>query len=422
VAVDFLEILLKGGIAGIGSYAGGSLLGWFTGFFKKATKELKSKDIKKLLSDLGTMKPQTIVRLVQEQLGNNKNITNDQRAELVNVLIHLCKGARTLTTEGTPRSSYLRCEKLIEQLLRGLEIKRKKGELVAPGQNWVLEQFLGLGAFGEVWLAVNKMNKGIPPRAYKFFTAGKATEWLLQENDSLSAVMAELGNHPGIARLEDVCVEGPFPHLVFEFIAGGSLEDWILEDADLRPTLDLYELMQAIVRAVAEAHRKLIYHHDLKPANILLTNSMKVLPKVTDFGLATAEPTPGGGASVGASLGLVQVGTPMYWPPEAHEIGTQRKLGQDDVFALGVIWYQLVVNRLERPPYDFEEVLRVCGQDTHTVRLISRCLAHPDWRFANAGELDEAMSSADLPRWPPVPDGCFDISNIVREYIATVKT
>ncbi len=398
-----------------------ALIGWFTGYFKKAAGKLKSADIKTLMSQLGTMTPQTIVQLVRRQLGDNKQITDHQRAELVQLLIQLSKGVRTLTSHGTPRSSYVRCEKLIDQLLRGLNIKRKKGEPVAPGQNWVLEQFLGLGAFGEVWLAVNKMNKALAPRAYKFFTQEKATEWLLQENNSLTAVMAQLGNHPGIAKLEDVCVEGPYPYLVFEFVGGGSLEDWILEDADLRPALDFYELMQAIVRAVAEAHRKKIYHHDLKPANILLTKSVKVLPKVTDFGLATAEPMSGGGASVGASLGLVQVGTPMYWPPEAHEIGTPRKLGQDDVFALGVIWYQLVVNRLERPPYDFEEVLRTSGQDTHAVRLISRCLAHPDRRFADAGELEEGMSSAALPTWPPVPEGCYDVSHIVREYIATVK-
>jgi serine/threonine protein kinase len=312
----------------------------------------------------------------------------------------------------------VRCEKLIDQLLRGLDLKRKKGESVAPGQNWVLEQFLGLGAFGEVWLAKNKVNKALQPRAYKFFTQEKATAWLLQESNSLSAVMDQLGNHPGIAKLEDVCTEGPYPHLVFEYVGGGSLEDWILEDADRRPPLGLYELMQAIVRAVAEAHRKKIYHHDLKPANILLTKSVMVLPKVTDFGLATAEPTPGGGASVGASLGLVQVGTPMYWPPEAHEIGAPRKLGQDDVFALGVIWYQLVVNRMERPPYDFEEMLCACNQDTHTVRLISRCLAHPDRRFGNAADLEEAMTAAALPTWPPVPDGLFDVSHLVREYVA----
>jgi serine/threonine protein kinase len=419
--VDFLENLLKGAVGGIGSYAGGALFGWFIGRFKTAAGKLKSEDIKTLLSQLGTVTPQSVVDLVERQLGNDEQITDDQRAELVQVLIQLTKGARTLTTHGTPRSSYVRCEKLIDQLLRGLEVKRKKGESVAPGQNWVLEQFLGLGAFGEVWLAVNQKNKALPRRAYKFFTQEKATEWLLQENNSLSAVMAQLGDHPGIARLEDVCVEGQFPFLAFEYVGGGSLEDWLFEDASVRPPLDVYELMQAVVCAVAEAHRKKIYHHDLKPANILLTNSEKVLPKVTDFGLATAEPAPGGGASVGASLGLVQVGTPMYWPPEAHEMGTTRKLGQDDVFALGVIWYQLVVNRLERPPYDFEEVLRTWGQDTHTVRLISRCLAHPDRRFANAGELEQAMSSADLPRWPPVPDGCYDVSHVVREYIATVK-
>jgi hypothetical protein len=165
--VDFLEILLQGAITGIGSYAGCAFLGWFTGYFKTAAGKLNSKDTKTMLCQLGAMTPQAIVRLVQQQLGNKEQINNYQRAELARVLIQLSKGARTLTTQGTPRSSYVRCEKLIDQLFRGLDIKRKKGELVAPGQNWVLEQFLGLGAFGEVWLAVNQKNKALR-RAYKF--------------------------------------------------------------------------------------------------------------------------------------------------------------------------------------------------------------------------------------------------------------
>ena len=90
---------------------------------------------------------------------------------------------------------------------------------------------------------------------------------------------------------------------------------------------------------------------------------------------------------------------------------------QDDVFALGVVWYQLVVERLERPPYDFADRLAEHRLDTHTIRLIGRCLAHPGRRFKNACALAEELDEVAPPDWT-VPAGMFDVQHIVREYLA----
>ena len=323
-----------------------------------------------------------------------------------------------LTSQGMPRSSYLRCEKLIDQLLRGLQTKRAVGQAIGKGHNWVLERFLGMGTFGEVWLARNNKAPKLPPRAYKFFTHEGAGVWLQQEADSLSSLMQKLGDQPGIVQLLDVGVaDQEYPFLGFEYVGGGSLEDWILEDADARVPLRLNDVVSGIVRAVAAAHRQNVIHRDLKPANILLTAGPNVYPRITDFGLALAD-GPAGGSVAGASLGLAQVGTPMYWPPEAQRLDLLRKPAQDDVFALGVIWYQLLVGKLERPPYDFEEELRAGGQDSHTIRLLSRCLAHPDRRLSNAVELAAALDDAALPVWNPVPDGLYDVQFLMREYLS----
>ena len=110
------------------------------------------------------------------------------------------------------------------------------------------------------------------------------------------------------------------------------------------------------------------------------------------------------------------VGTNMYLPPEALEPFAKHQPALNDMFAVGVMWYQLLVERLERPPYDFAEQLQQVGAASHTIRLISRCLAHPQRRCADACELESAM--LDLPPIQQVPVGCFDVQYLAREYLS----
>lgn len=203
-------------------------------------------------------------------------------------------------------------------------------------------------------------------------------------------------------------------------MSGGSLEDWILEEKEFRADLSKYDVVDGITRALAKAHEAETYHRDLKPGNILLTEDG--LPKIADFGLADIRSVDTGSLrrSVYSSHGAAQVGTPMYWPPEAWLPFATRDPAQDDVFAIGVIWYQLLVERLERPPYDFAQVLRQIGQDAHTIDVISRCLAGPGNRLKNAVELAEAMTDFELPEWK-VPQGQFDVQYLAKEYIMQEK-
>jgi serine/threonine protein kinase len=108
-----------------------------------------------------------------------------------------------------------------------------------------------------------------------------------------------------------------YPFLVLEYVAGGNLEDWILEDADRRAVLRKREIICGMARALAKAHDQNIYHRDLKPANILLTAPPDVQAKIADFGLGTAKQINTNGSVLGSSAGW-QVGTPIYWPPEAQ--------------------------------------------------------------------------------------------------------
>ena len=417
--MEVVNLLLNGlGIVLATVQAAPVLRGWFTWFLREKAHAQKADKIRQWLHDLGLLSPQAIRQAVDSWAKGQTRLTEPQREEVKALLISLARGAHLVSTAGTPRSSYLRSEKLLEQLLTNLQVICKQGESVGPGSDWKLDRFLGIGSFGEVWLARNKFHP--EPRAFKFFTRPEATQWVCREQANLAHIADRLKHHPNIIRFLDVAITGlQRPYLALEFVGGGSLEDWILEDASHRPKLDKTEVVKGIVSGLAEAHERGVTHRDLKPANVLLTASVKgesVIPKVADFGLGRVveENRP----AVSAQMSFaVQVGTTMYLPPEAQNPSIERKPEMDDVFAVGVIWYQLLVEELVRPPYDFAEELRTRNIDTHTIRLIERCMAQPGRRFKDAGELQEALEQVEVVELPRL-EGHFDVRHILREYLA----
>jgi tRNA A-37 threonylcarbamoyl transferase component Bud32 len=378
-----------------------------------------AKTVLAFLNDLGCRSDAEIRRLV-EQWQPPRPLEDAKREELIALLLNLAHGARAQTTRGTPTSSFARCADLVTLLLNNLQPKRRKGQEVGPGwRAWKLERFLGMGAFGEVWLG---RNPGVPkPRAFKFFTHPDARQWLLREQETLNQVGRRLGKHDNILELDNVVSEDQeYPFLVLEYVGGGSLEEWILSKPEARLPLDKRAAVEDVVRGLAQAHARGIHHRDLKPANVLLTTDPEVRAKIADFGLGEVS---GDGAPVGgqASLGTV-VGTGMYLPPEALDPFASHLPARDDVFAVGVLWYQLEVERLERPPYDFAEQLRLAGSEKLTGRLISRCLAHPDRRFADACALEDALVGSVPPDedWQVPADG-FDVRPLARAYFASLS-
>ncbi len=255
-----------------GSAIGGTLTvgQWLVSYIRAQTREKRSGEVLKFLHDLGCVSEADVRELVNHWRPPTP-VAPAVRVELTLLLSNLVRGARFHTTQGTPLSSYLRCERLIEQLLTHLEPKRRADESVALGRSdWRLERFLGMGAFGEVWVG---RNPRFPlRRAFKFFTAAEAKNWLTREAEALYHIKERLDDHPNVIEYHDIAIDGdPYPFLMLEYVGGGSLEEWILEPTSERKALDVTELMAGIARGLAEAHRYKIYHRDLKPANVLLT-------------------------------------------------------------------------------------------------------------------------------------------------------
>ena len=380
---------------------------WLVSYIRKTTRDKRTAEVLKFLHELGTVSEAEVHYLVKNW-EPPQPVPTAVRDELAQLLTNLVRGARFHTTQGTPLSSYLRCERLIDQLLTNLQPKRRSGELVGPGRyDWKLAQFLGMGAFGEVWLGRSQRHPDA--RAFKFCTLPEAKGWLEQEGAALYAVKQKLADCPNVIEYIDIDLDGdPFPFLVLEYVGGGSLEEWILAPKADRPQMVVSEVMTGIARGLAEAHRHKIYHRDLKPANVLLTEGPDPDPKIADFGLGRVEPDKPDSATASLSRALI-VGTRMYLPPEAADPYENRAPAQDDVFAFGVMWYQVLTGRIERPSYDFAERLLRDGVDSRTVRLLCCCLAHPSRRFADAQQLLDEIEKDEASGIWLVPEGCFDV-------------
>ena len=400
----------------------GNVADWVVEIVNNWSHRQPSKVIEKQVITIATATEENIRIAATQAFSNHPKSTVPavKREELIGLMINMARNVRAQTSMGSLSSdgSFFRSERLLNDLLRNFEPVRHVNEPVAPNSPWILKRHLGMGSFGEVWMA---QNPDYPtPRAYKFFTRDGSGDWLRHEQKSLVAILKRLGEHDQIVNFEDVQVDKcEYPYLAFEYMGGGSLEEWILKDTDRRPPLLTSEIIRQVAAGLAAAHAQGIQHRDIKPANILLTDGPDPQIKIGDFGLAKiAAPHPSVRveASQFGSLGTL-VGTSLYLPPEAQQRSFKRKAAQDDVFALGVVWYQLIVGAIERPSYDFATRLATRGADAHTIRLIERCLAHPDRRYKNAGEILELMGDVLPPSAPPTP-GVPDVQHLAREYLA----
>jgi serine/threonine protein kinase len=223
----------------------------------------------------------------------------------------------------------------------------------------------------------------------------------LRDPDSLRRFFNEAGaaaklDHPNIGRILDLGEVDGLPFIVLAFIPGRTLAE-IVDRRRVEPTRAA-KIARSVARTIQFAHDRGVIHRDLKPANLMVGPHRDLI--VMDFGLARLED------EERKTLTGQVFGTPAYMSPE-QVLGQSRDQGKGcDIYALGVILYELLAGRLpfrgstwELP----EQILRVEPAPPSTISpdvdpeldaIVLRAMAKKIGdRFASMGEFAEAIAT-----------------------------
>jgi WD40 repeat protein/serine/threonine protein kinase len=213
-----------------------------------------------------------------------------------------------------------------------------------------LLQQVGEGGMGAVWMAqqTEPVKRLV---ALKLIKAGMDSKQVLARFEQERQALA-LMDHPNIAKVFDAGqTEAGRPYFVMELVKGVPITKYC-DEHRLTPRQRL-ELFVPVCQAVQHAHQKGIIHRDLKPSNVLVAlYDGQPVPKVIDFGVAKAVGQPLTDKTLVTGLGTI-VGTLEYMSPEQAEINQLDIDTRSDIYALGVLLYELLVGS---PPFSRREL------------------------------------------------------------------
>ncbi len=224
----------------------------------------------------------------------------------------------------------------------------------APGDRigrYKLLQKIGEGGCGVVYMA--EQEEPVRRRvALKVIKLGMDTKSVIARFEAERQALAMM-DHPNIAKVLDAgATEMGRPYFVMELVRGVSITEYC--DKNQMPTRQRLDLFVQVCHAVQSAHQKGIIHRDLKPSNILVTlNDGVPLPMVIDFGIAKATNQKLTEKTLFTNYATM-IGTPAYMSPEQAEMSKLDVDTRTDIYALGVLLYELLT---ATTPFPTKELL-----------------------------------------------------------------
>jgi len=285
-----------------------------------------------------------------------------------------------------------------------------KGMIGKIIENYRIELVLGQGGMAAVYKATDlKLQRQV---AIKIMHPHLASQTSFQQRFLQEARAAASLDHPNIVRVLSFNNTENNLFLVMELIIGGNLRQYVKRLHEENKFVDYQEAIE-VIRQLAEAldyaHRQGMVHRDLKPDNVILKpdpdgERLNYRPIVTDFGLAKLT-----SSGENAITDQQPIGTYPYMSPEqtlAENVDTR-----SDIYALGIMLYELAVGRLPYHPKSIAEAARMHAREPLTLpsaiqanfppeleAIIVKSLAKdPELRYQTARELSEVLSALQKP-------------------------
>ncbi len=253
---------------------------------------------------------------------------------------------------------------------------------------------LGRGGMGEVYRATDlALGQSV---ALKFLPEEAAQNQRLLERFHGEVRVARQVSHPNVCRVYDIGETDGMPFISMEYVDGEDLSSLLLRIGRL-PADKAIETARKICAGLAAAHDRGIIHRDLKPQNIMMNKRGDVV--IMDFGLAAIADQLSGSE--------VRNGTPAYMAPE--QLKGSEVTGKSDIYALGLVLYELFTGRRPYTANSAKELLRqeesaqltsmtsiAADIDPAVEKAIRRCLEpDPAKRPANALSVAAALPGGD---------------------------
>lgn len=205
-------------------------------------------------------------------------------------------------------------------------------------------EMLGIGAMGMVYRAHDQeLDLEV---ALKVLRPELGHDEKLLERFRRELVLARQVTHKNVVRIHDIGRDGDLVFLTMDLVKGRSLRQ-LLEERGALPVGEATEMVAQLAKALAAAHERDVIHRDLKPSNVMVDASG--VAYITDFGIARSV------ASEGLTRTGFIIGTPEFLSPE--QVRGDELDGRADIYALGVLLYELLSGKLPTSGATVDEIL-----------------------------------------------------------------
>src|SRR3989475_8965854 len=208
----------------------------------------------------------------------------------------------------------------------------ERGTLLASGRYEIMAM-LGQGAMGAVYKAKDRELDRVV--AIKVIQPELANSPAILKRFKQELILARQVTHRNVVRIFDIGETDGMKFITMEYVDGGDLKTIIVERGQIPPE-ESVDIVRQICQALDAAHSAGVVHRDLKPQNIMIDQTGRVV--VMDFGIAQSKDLPG------MTMTGALMGTPEYMSPEQAK-GEKTDL-RADIFAVGIIFYEMLIGKV----------------------------------------------------------------------------